>query len=98
MYGVDTGCNSEAIGSKGRIAMRRLSVIAVALIIGLSVVGGAPVAYGQSDAGWITLIEGTAGLQNWNRLGDANWRAEEGAIVADQGMGGFLVSKDSYAD
>src|SRR5207247_1655474 len=30
--------------------------------------------------------------------GDANWRAEDGAIVADKGKGGFLVSKNSYKD
>jgi Domain of Unknown Function (DUF1080) len=48
--------------------------------------------------GWETLIEGDKGLENWNRLGDANWRAEGGLIVADQGKGGFLVSKKSYKD
>jgi hypothetical protein len=47
---------------------------------------------------WETLIEGEKGLENWNRLGDANWRAEGGVIVADQGKGGFLVSKKSYKD
>ena len=30
--------------------------------------------------GWVTLIDGTAGLENVNRIGDANWRAEGGAI------------------
>lgn len=48
--------------------------------------------------GWTTLIDGEAGLDNWNRLGDANWRAEDGAIVAYRGKGGFLVSKSSYKD
>lgn len=52
------------------------------------------------DAGgpWTTLIDGAAGLHNWNRVGDANWRAEDGAIAADAGKGGYLVSKNSYAD
>jgi len=31
-------------------------------------------------------------------VGDANWRAEGGAIVADQGKSGFLVSQQSYKD
>ena len=88
----------RAAGSKGRIAMRRLSVITAALVIGFSVFGGASMAYGQPDAGWITLVDGTAGLDNWERIGDANWRAEDSAIVADAGTGGFLVSKDSYGD
>ncbi|MGB3426725.1 MAG: DUF1080 domain-containing protein [Burkholderiaceae bacterium] len=50
------------------------------------------------DAGWVTLIDGARGLENWNRVGDANWRAEDGAVVADDGKGGFLVSKSSYKD
>src|SRR5206468_4578020 len=48
------------------------------------------------------LVAGAAvlakGLENWNRIGDANWRAEDGAIVADRGKGGFLVSKNAYRD
>ena len=47
---------------------------------------------------WVTLIDGQSGLDNWNRTGDANWRAEGGAIVADRGKGGFLVSKTTYGD
>ena len=48
--------------------------------------------------GWVTLIEGAAGLENWTRVGDANWRAEDDAIVADRGTIGFLVSRGSWRD
>ena len=75
--------------------MKRLSVIAVGLlVIGVAVFGCAQMS--DQDARWVTLVDGTAGLDNWNRVGDANWRAEDGAIVADKGKGGFLVSKNSY--
>ena len=47
---------------------------------------------------WITLIDGEQGLNNFNRIGDANWRAEDGAIVADSGAGGHLVTKEAYED
>jgi Domain of Unknown Function (DUF1080) len=50
------------------------------------------------DAGWVTLIEGDQGLDNWERLGDADWRAEGGLVVADKGKGGFLVSKANDQD
>jgi hypothetical protein len=50
------------------------------------------------NGGWETLLDGDKGLENWNQTGDANWRAEGGLIVADQGKGGFLVSKKSYKD
>ena len=79
--------------------MNRLSVVTMGLlVIGLAVLGGAYVSLGQSDMGWTTLIDGATGLDNWNRVGDANWRAEDGAIVADKGKGGYLVSKNSYKD
>src|SRR5437879_13357323 len=79
--------------------MNRLSVIIVGLlVVGLTVQGWAYLPFGQSDAGWTTLIDGATGLANWNRVGDANRRAEGGAIVADKGKGGFLVSKNSYKD
>jgi len=81
------------------IAMKRLSVVIVGLfVVGSTILGCAYLSFGQSDAGWTTLINGTSGLDNWNRVGDANWRAEDGAIVADKGKGGFLVSKSSYKD
>ncbi len=46
------------------------------------------------------LIEGEKGLDNFNRSGNANWRAESGAIVADKGTGNdnYLISKNSYKD
>ena len=55
---------------------------------------------GQLQGGnWTTLFGGTS-LDGWNRIGDANWRLEEGAVVADQGgkTPSYLVSKDSYGD
>ena len=51
-----------------------------------------------SGSGWTKLVDGTSGLENFNPIGDANWRAENGAIVADSGKGGYLVSKNSYKD
>src|SRR5262249_17574173 len=50
----------------------------------------------QAEAGWIVLFDGKS-LDNWSQIGDANWRIEEGAAVADRGNG-FLVSNNSYGD
>ncbi|MBY0270926.1 MAG: DUF1080 domain-containing protein [Burkholderiales bacterium] len=71
--------------------MKRL--YAIALVAAALLVAGC--AHGPSQ-GWTTLIDGEKGLENFNRIGDANWRAEGGAIVADKGKGGHLVSKESY--
>jgi hypothetical protein len=50
----------------------------------------------QNHAGWVMLFDGN-NLDNWNSIGDANWRTEDGSIVADKGSG-YLVSKNSYTD
>jgi len=76
--------------------MKRLSTISMGLlVVALTFFGCANQPSGQ---GWVTLIDGSTGLDNWNRTGDANWRAEGGAIVADKGKGGMLVAKNSYKD
>lgn len=69
------------------------TAIALALLAGCAQMGGG----GDAD-NWITLVDGGSGLENFDRIGDANWRAEGGAIVADRGKGGHLVSKSTYAD
>lgn len=76
--------------------MKVLSATAAALLAVTAILGCATQSPG---AGWITLVDGTPkSLENWNRLGDANWRVEDGALVADKGKGGHLVSKSSYKD
>jgi hypothetical protein len=78
--------------------MKRLSLLAVAVLASVLAVAGCSMMPG-GDSGWSTLIDGTSkSLDNWNRIGDANWRVEDGAVVADRGKGGYLVSKNSYKD
>jgi hypothetical protein len=50
----------------------------------------------QTESGWTRLFDGKS-LDNFNKVGDANWRIEDGAVVADKGTG-FLVTKNSYGD
>ena len=73
--------------------MRRATTIAIALLLAAC----ASTSSGPGG-GWTTLIDGDKGLDNFTRVGDANWRAEGGAIVADRGQGGFLLTKSSYKD
>ena len=69
------------------------------LIVALTVFGCAQ--YSPSQ-GWVTLIDGNTGMDNWNPTGsNANWRAAEGAIQADKSTGtgsSVLVSKKSFKD
>ena len=50
----------------------------------------------SAEDGWVTLFDGK-NLEHFDKAGDANWRIEDGAVVADRGNG-FLVTKDSYGD
>lgn len=79
--------------------MKRFSAWVV-LALGFTVIACSSQMSGEGDRGWTTLLDGAnpKSLDNWNRIGDANWRAEDGAIVADKGKGGFLVSKESFRD
>ena len=74
--------------------MKRVLLLATALL--LTACSSMPA--WVPGSGWTTLIDGDKGMDNFVRVGDANWRAEDGAIVADKGKGGFLMSKESYGD
>lgn len=52
------------------------------------------------SGGWTSLVDGTKGLDNFNRVGDANWVASDGAIQASTGGKdpGYLVTKNTYKD
>ena len=85
--------------------MLRISRRAVALAIGFAVAifGVLQVSHqasGQTGEGWVTLFDGKH-LDGWNKVGESNWRLEDGAVVADKLPGkdaAFLVSKNSYKD
>ena len=77
--------------------MKRLSAVSAALLVlGLTVSGCAT----HSGSGWTTLIDGPNGLENFNRVGDANWAIKDGVVHADAGgkVPGYLVTKNSYKD
>jgi hypothetical protein len=66
------------------------------LLIGFALVGCVQQPPDQTDAGWITLFDGS-NLDSWSAVGKANWRVENGLLQADKGNG-HLVSKNSYGD
>ena len=78
--------------------MKRLAVFTSGLLVVALTAFGCAQMSAMMDTGWVTLIDGEKGMENWYPVGDANWRAEDGAIVADKGKGGFLVTKKSYGD
>jgi hypothetical protein len=50
----------------------------------------------QKPSDWITLFDGTS-LDNFNRVGTANWKLGSGMVEATSGPG-FLVTKENYAN
>ena len=59
---------------------------------------GLALAYAPASGqdGWTVLFDGKS-LDNFNKVGDANWRIESDGVVADKGNG-FLVTKNSYGN
>ncbi|MBI3045867.1 MAG: DUF1080 domain-containing protein [Betaproteobacteria bacterium] len=80
--------------------MKRMAFITTGLlVIAFTLFGCAQQPAAPTGAGWITLIDGPKGLDNWNRQGTANWRVVDGVMQADSAKGNsWLVSKNSYAD
>jgi hypothetical protein len=77
--------------------MKRLFLHAAALLVlaaGLAGCANNPLS--GMMGGWTTLVDGTS-LDQWNQIGNANWRVEDGSVQADKGQG-YLVSKNSYTD
>ena len=73
---------------------RRAALLTVAGLLAACAAPGA-------GSEWITLIDGDRGLADWNRTGDGNWRAVDGAIQIDGKTNkdaAFLYSKSSFID
>lgn len=72
--------------------MRR--TVITSLLVAL--IGFAPSPKAQSQGSWTVLFDGK-NVDNFNPIGNANWKVVDGAVQADTGTG-FLVSKASYGD
>jgi hypothetical protein len=80
--------NKEPIG---RNAMKRLFAVA-ACLVSLSVGAAA------QEVKWTTLVDGKS-MGDLDAIGSANWRVEDGAIVADKLNGkelGYLTTRQPY--
>ena len=79
----------------------RAFACAVGLIIVVAAIYTAPWATGQTGPGWVSLFDGQTIDSEWDRVGETNWRVEDGAIVADKRTSetaAHLVTKTKYKD
>ena len=78
--------------------MNGLAFRVVAVVVLTAALAGCATIRGVQ--GWTTLVDGTKGLDNFNRVGEANWTAIDGAIQATQGgkTPAYLVSRTPYRD
>ena len=79
--------------------MKKVTFVAVALAAaGLT---GCETMKGMMPGGWTTLVDNGKGLENFDRVGNSNWRVEDGAIVADRNPDktrSYLVTRTSYSN
>jgi len=83
--------------------MPHRSTRAVAIGLGLiaAFVHAVPRAAGQTGPGWVSLFDAKTIGSEWDRVGETNWRVEDGAIVADTRTSkapAHLVTKSKYKD
>jgi hypothetical protein len=79
--------------------MRHRNVIATIVLAAALGLAGCATGPGEGP-GWTTLLDGRS-LKGWYPVGDANWRLEDGALVADKLNGknnGFMVTDKMYKD
>ena len=82
--------------------MHRVFARAFTLVVGVvaSAFALPPTAHARSGPGWVTLFDGKS-VDGWNKVGETNWRIEDGAVVADKRTSkeaAHLVSKEKYKD
>jgi hypothetical protein len=92
---INVGTNSQR-DDRGGNTMNRRSVITMGLVLaGSAIFWHAHDAIGQT--GWTTLFDGS-NLNNFEPIGNANWRLLEGGVVQADVGSGFLVTKQEYGD
>ena len=74
--------------------MKRASILVLSLLVAGFFAVHSPGVSAQED--FTTLFDGS-NLDAFNPIGDANWEIVGDVVQADSG-GGFLVTKESYAD
>jgi 3-keto-disaccharide hydrolase len=85
--------------------MRRAWNSPLAMGLGLTVaavaaVGMTPKSAGQAGPGWTMLVDDKT-VGEWDKVGETNWRIDDGALVADKRTSkdtAHLVSKVAYKD
>src|SRR3979490_2833760 len=80
--------------------MKYALTLATGLLIGAAALHSSGTASGQTDAGWITLVD-SATMGDWDKVATANWAMKDGALTADKLEGkdlAYLMSRNSYKD
>ena len=81
--------------------MRTLHTCTALLLLCFTLFGCTNMPFGNKDSGWTVLLDGDKGLDNFNRVGEANWHIQDEAVEANSKTGrapGYLVTKHDYGD
>ena len=60
--------------------MKRITKIALGLLTLAMTLTGCMITPPAAEVGWITVFDGS-NLNNFNRVGDANWRIDNGIVT-----------------
>lgn len=95
---VSPGPGVAAPKAKERQLLRIRSALAVLLLVTCVAPQGVLAQSARKTGEWSSLIEGESGLDNFERIGTADWTAADGAVQATRGTGepAYLVTKIAY--
>jgi 3-keto-disaccharide hydrolase len=78
--------------------MKRVSATAAVLMLAAAAtLPASHNALAQAAQGWTPMMDGKSLDDHWKKIGEADWKIEDGAAVANKGTG-YLVSKQPYGD
>jgi hypothetical protein len=77
-----------------------LGVAAGLVLVAAATLGPTQRSAAQSGPGWTVLLDDKT-MGEWDKVGESNWRLENGAVVADKKTSegpAYLVGKEKYKD
>lgn len=74
--------------------MRKAACVA---LLGLAILAGPAVAQDVAEGSWIDLFDGET-LFGWTVFGDNAWQVRDGALVCEDGSGGWIATTSQFQD
>ena len=73
------------------------TLVLMLAVFGMAAYGAGVLPVEEAAQGWISLFDGET-LFGWNQIGDAQWEVVDGAMVCQEGTGGWIATSTRFGD